>query len=310
MHDSRLRTDGLGSALLFAFPAPDPGDAAHARHNNAGSATAFRSPRMLLHNFQSIASHPRRRIAQLFCAFTMPSDLSFKERVDKTKPVLAHTRKFNLDAILGLPVLKPKVAIWLIPALAYWHDKRQLPITGGLSPKLPLREHLKELLFVKYKWAGRLFLFTLLRLIHGAATRYVKNHGYFFGDKPDWSRDVVVITGGSAGIGRAVVELLTWKHRARVAVLDVSAPTYAPAPPGAPEILYIKTDITDPAAVKKAGEEIKARFGRAPSYLINNAGIAAGDTILKTDLPTIEKTWKVSRLFREIAYYLSHLSDA
>jgi all-trans-retinol dehydrogenase (NAD+) len=91
--------------------------------------------------------------------------------------------------------------------------------------------------------------------------------------------------------------VLSHTKKARVAVLDLAPPTYAPAPPGAPEILYIKCDVTSPEQVHEAAEQIKAKFGRAPTFLINNAGVAAGNVILKTDIKLVEKVWKVSVSF-------------
>lgn len=91
--------------------------------------------------------------------------------------------------------------------------------------------------------------------------------------------------------------MLSHTKKAKIAVLDLAPPTYAPAPPGAPEILYIKCDVTSPEQVHDAAEQIKAKFGRAPTILINNAGVAAGNVILKTDIKLVEKMWKVSACF-------------
>ena len=60
-------------------------------------------------------------------------------------------------------------------------------------------------------------------------TRLVRNHGWK-ADPPKWSRvkgqgDVVVITGGSAGIGKEMVEILSRKTD-KIAVIDLAKPTY------------------------------------------------------------------------------------
>lgn len=67
--------------------------------------------------------------------------------------------------------------------------------------------------------------FVLVKTASRAFTRTVLNHGWA-ADKPDWSKEVVIITGGSAGIGKELVEILAAKCD-KVAVLDVAAPTYA-----------------------------------------------------------------------------------
>lgn len=212
-----------------------------------------------------------------------------------SKPVLSHNGGFTLDAVLWAldkTVLTPAFALVLAPALALYAERGRT--LGGLTASRPTLAELREVLLAKFPWVGRLALFVLLRTLHRAATRYVKNNGAWRPDKPDWSRDVVLVTGGSLGIGRSIVEVLSHKHRARIAVLDMAEPTYASAPVGAPEILYIKTDVTDPEQIRAAGEKIRAKFGRGPSYLVLNAGIAAGNTVLKTEANVIEKLWKVS----------------
>lgn len=50
----------------------------------------------------------------------------------------------------------------------------------------------------------------------------MRNHSWK-ADKPDWGKEVVVITGGVTGIGREVVRLLREKTE-RIAVLDLVEP--------------------------------------------------------------------------------------
>lgn len=90
------------------------------------------------------------------------------------------------------------------------------------------------LTFIDYvqssKWLKRLLFFVLLKSSNRALNRLVMNRGWN-ADKPVWSRvrgkgDIVLITGGSTGIGKELVEILA-KHTSNIAVLDVSEPTYA-----------------------------------------------------------------------------------
>lgn len=55
--------------------------------------------------------------------------------------------------------------------------------------------------------------------LNDAVTNNWKNDAYV------WSKEVVVVTGGSDGIGKIVVHLLAEKG-IKVAVLDVQEPTY------------------------------------------------------------------------------------
>jgi NAD(P)-dependent dehydrogenase (short-subunit alcohol dehydrogenase family) len=77
---------------------------------------------------------------------------------------------------------------------------------------------------------------------------------------------VTVVTGGSRGIGRAIVEVAA-REGARVWFLDVDAP--AEAPPGG---RFLRADITDEAAVRAAVSAAAAEAGAAVEVLVNNAG--------------------------------------
>jgi 3-hydroxybutyrate dehydrogenase len=92
-----------------------------------------------------------------------------------------------------------------------------------------------------------------------------------------------VVTGGSRGIGEAVVRLLS-SHGARVT--SVSRGTSASTARGG-ELLHVAADVTDVASVAKAFESARARFG-AIEILVNNAGQAASAPFLKTDA----KLWR------------------
>lgn len=76
---------------------------------------------------------------------------------------------------------------------------------------------------------------------------------------------VAVVTGGSAGIGRAVVERLVDADY-EVISLDVQPPTLAH-----PRFHSLRVDLTDPVATAKAAEDI-AR-AHAVTTVIHNAGV-------------------------------------
>lgn len=226
------------------------------------------------------------------------------------EPVLAYRPPLSLDTLVGLlnRTLFQPWALLLLPLAAV----AEAVLRGALPPAAQLRP------LVASAWARHgvhgvlgtlrpaagpaasvskyVALFVLLLNLHRVATRYVKNQGVYRADPTDFATDVVVVTGGSAGIGRAVVELLSHKHHAKVAVLDMAPPAYAPAPPGAPGILYIKTDVSSKSAVAAAAQKIRETFGSDPAVLINNAGMADGHRIIDTDLAIVEKLWRVNTL--------------
>jgi NAD(P)-dependent dehydrogenase (short-subunit alcohol dehydrogenase family) len=94
---------------------------------------------------------------------------------------------------------------------------------------------------------------------------------------------VAVVTGGARGIGRAIGEWFL-RHDHCVALLDrdryVLERTVAElAMPD--RLLAVYCDVSDPAQVAQAAEDVIARFGRV-DVLVNNAGVAVFKPVLET----------------------------
>jgi len=95
-------------------------------------------------------------------------------------------------------------------------------------------------------------------------------------DVYDWKKEIVVVTGGSDGIGAIVVKELA-KRGIVVAVLDIQELTY-PAPE---HVHFFRCDLTSASDIANVGSAIKTTVGD-PTVLINNAGIARNKDILHT----------------------------
>ena len=76
---------------------------------------------------------------------------------------------------------------------------------------------------------------------------------------------VAIVTGGAAGIGRAVVDELL-RESARVAVLDLNDTGAAPGP----NVLFLQGDVADEAFRRAAVARTLEHWGRI-DYLVNNA---------------------------------------
>lgn len=92
----------------------------------------------------------------------------------------------------------------------------------------------------------------------------------------DLKGDVVIVTGGASGIGKAIVRKMT-AEGARVAIADIKeeegrkvAEELTSSTPG--EARFYKTDITDPDSDRELAEDVEAELGTI-DVLVNNAGV-------------------------------------
>lgn len=106
----------------------------------------------------------------------------------------------------------------------------------------------------------------------------------------DWPNEIAVVTGGSSGIGRCIVERLL-SLGVRVVVLDVQdLPKDLRANP---RVSYFYCDITSSEIVAEAADAVRREVGH-PTILINNAGIAQSAPILKTSESFLRKIFGVN----------------
>lgn len=112
-------------------------------------------------------------------------------------------------------------------------------------------------------------------------------------DTYDWSKEIIVITGGSDGIGARVVQLLAQARPEipAIVILDIQDPTF----PLTPNTFFYNCDITQPSMVAQTTETIRSKHGD-PTILINNAGVARGKTILDSTETDIRLTFDVNTL--------------
>jgi NAD(P)-dependent dehydrogenase (short-subunit alcohol dehydrogenase family) len=105
----------------------------------------------------------------------------------------------------------------------------------------------------------------------------------------EWSGRVALVTGGSQGIGGAVVELLA-KAGASVGVCgleaDVVDETVQAVTGRGGEALAVPADVTDPASIERAVAATVERYGRLDT-LVASAGIQRYGTVVDTD----EEVW-------------------
>lgn len=104
------------------------------------------------------------------------------------------------------------------------------------------------------------------------------------------SRELVLLTGGSSGIGKQVMEDLA-KTGVRVVILDVNDPNFQlPA-----NVYFYKADITSSANIADVAKTIRSDHGD-PTVLINNAGVGYDGTIFEEPEAKIRQTFEVNTM--------------
>lgn len=106
----------------------------------------------------------------------------------------------------------------------------------------------------------------------------------------DYTDEVLVITGGSSGLGLLIAEVYGMRG-VSVAVLDVVEPEGGEAR----NIAYYRCDVGDLAAVQRAAAQIEADLG-TPTILINNAAIVHGKPLLELTPDEVERSFRTNVL--------------
>ncbi|KAK3337225.1 hypothetical protein B0T19DRAFT_411876 [Cercophora scortea] len=180
---------------------------------------------------------------------------------------------FKSDTVLKIirnTALNPGLVLPLLLLARYTTKGQNLAILHPLA-----HSRIKTLL-----WVG------LARWLNNWYSRRVLNNGV--SDRYDWSKEVVLITGGAGGIGGHVVQMLA-ERNIKVVVLDIQPLTYD----AGHNVFFFKCDITSRKAIATVAKEIRAGIG-APTILINNAGVVQGRTILDASEKDIRFTFDVN----------------
>ncbi|KAI9651722.1 MAG: hypothetical protein M1831_000505 [Alyxoria varia] len=153
-----------------------------------------------------------------------------------------------------------------------------------------------------FSWARIFATLGVIRVINGWFNRRALNHAAK--DVYDWDNEVVVVTGGSDGIGKRIVQMLAQRN-VKVIVLDVQPLTYEKTS----TIYYFPCDITSTTSLQTVAQEIRSSIGN-PTILINNAGVCRGKTILSNTDDDLSLTFNVNaiahyKLAREFVPYMT-----
>jgi len=106
----------------------------------------------------------------------------------------------------------------------------------------------------------------------------------------NWDKEIVVVTGGSGGIGAAIVQQLA-SRSTKVVVMDIIPLTFEPPP----SVSYYKCDVTNYESVMAVASEVRKDIGD-PTVVVANAGINRNKTIFGASQKDIELTFGVNNL--------------
>lgn len=105
----------------------------------------------------------------------------------------------------------------------------------------------------------------------------------------DWSEQIVLITGGSSGVGELLANTLAFRN-VTVVVLDIK-----PLVSDNNGITFYKCDVSNWDEVKATAKKVIEEVGH-PTILVNNAGVVQGKLILDLKPQDITQTFGVNTM--------------
>jgi all-trans-retinol dehydrogenase (NAD+) len=115
------------------------------------------------------------------------------------------------------------------------------------------------------------------------------------GEWSHWEREIVIVTGGSSGLGAEVTkELLARNPLTKIVIIDFVPLRWTP-PAGVlgANLHYYQADLSKPDVIRDVCARVRAEVGH-PTVLINNAGLVRGFNILEGEYADIEVTLKTN----------------
>ncbi|KAF7860771.1 hypothetical protein EAF04_008289 [Stromatinia cepivora] len=185
-----------------------------------------------------------------------------------------------MSTILAGP-FDPKLTGALLVALLYYPHKLQAILPTNIQP------HIASLAFVRT--LKILLVFGILRSVNKKLSQLVLNN-WKGNAKFIKSQELVLITGGSSGIGEIMARDFSCKG-VKVVVMDLNPPK-TPFPSN---VFYYQVDITSSSQIASAALEIRKGQGD-PTVIINNAGLGYLQPILEGTEAETRRTFDVNTI--------------
>ena len=262
------------------------------QRSRSGETELTQAPRISLQAPQNVATF----IQQV--RFLLDRRAGTKREITSIR--MSQRRRFSREGftadVLGGAISKSLLnPALLIPAILLARSTEQGRDFTALHPKL---------LWWTQAFAG----LSIARLFNGWLNRRALNNGVK--DKYDWTKEIVLVTGGADGIGKRIVQMFADKG-VKVVVLDVQPMTYEKSEfhltlnqtlstqllteAKASNVNFFSCDITSTNALQSTASEIRTSVGD-PTILINNAGVCRGKPILSNTDSDLNLTFNVNTL--------------
>lgn len=199
-------------------------------------------------------------------------------------------RKTLLNECLALPVAA--VAAWLGQESSRPVLRRVIRAAASLGVTLGTASLVQLSRVALYLGAAGLLLSANDFLTRWSANNWTRCRP---GEWSRWDREIVVVTGGSSGIGQHVVrELLARNPQTTVVVLDFAPLSWTP-PPGSlgRNLHYYQADLSKSDVIRDVCARVRAEVGH-PTVLVNNAGLVRGFALLDATYADVEVTMRTN----------------
>ncbi|MFO0906028.1 MAG: SDR family NAD(P)-dependent oxidoreductase [Pirellulales bacterium] len=114
----------------------------------------------------------------------------------------------------------------------------------------------------------------------------------------DWKGKVVLVTGGSSGLGLELVRAFAERGATVVAVarqVERLEAAVASASTASGRVVGWPCDVTNDEEVARLREQVTTQFGRL-DVLINNVGVSTRGELLSTPIPEFQRLWELNFL--------------
>lgn len=199
-------------------------------------------------------------------------------------------RKTALNECLGLPVAA--AAIWLTQDSSATTLLKVLDFASTLGIPLTKSRLSQIARAALYLGSAGLVLSANALLNKWANNNWTRS---LPGEWTRWGREIVVVTGGSSGIGENIVRgLLRRNPKTVIVVIDFAPLSWTPEPGMLGKNLhYYQADLSKPEVIRDVCARVRSEVGH-PTVLVNNAGLARGYTVMEGSYADIEVTMKTN----------------